>query len=128
MKKTIWLKDFSESIKGHNYINYKGYIIWQLGNGDGKWYSGSGDHRITDSLDCKINYTDGWRSQDLYMLEPTIAKKKRCALSLKNCKTLIDKYLPEKDKELWKTEHNFHIQSYNTFKWKQICKNLWKEG
>ena len=50
MKKTIWLKDFSETMIGNNYINYKGYIIWQCGNGDGKWYSGSGHHYITNNL------------------------------------------------------------------------------
>ena len=124
MKKTIWLKDFSESLDGDNYINYKGYIIWQCGNGDGKWYSGSGHHYITNNLKSDVFYCGSWKTRDFEMMEPTIAKKKRMALSLKNCKTLIDKHLPEKDKELWKTEHNFHIQSYNTFKYKQWYKNL----
>jgi len=124
MKKTIWLKDFSETLDGDNYINYKGYIIWQCGNGDGKWYSGSGHHYITNNLKQDVFYCGNWKTRDFEMMEPTIAKKKRMALSLKNCKTLIDKHLPEKDKELWKTEHNFHIQSYNTFKYKQWYKNL----
>ena len=124
MEKTIWLKDFSESRKGHNYINYKGYIIWQCGNGDGKWYSGSGHHYITNNLKSDITYCGSWKTKDFELMEPSIARKKRNALSFKNCKTLIDKHLPEKDKELWKTEHNFHIQSYNTFKYKQLYKNL----
>tara|TARA_R100001443_G_C3238599_1_gene150199 strand:+ start:103 stop:477 length:375 start_codon:yes stop_codon:yes gene_type:complete len=124
MKKTIWLKDFSESIKGNNYINYKGYIIWQGGNGDGKWHSGSGHYWITNNLQSEIIYCGTYQTSDFEKMESSIWKKKRCALSLKNCKTLIDKHLPEKDKELWKTEYNFHIQSYNTFKYKQWYKNL----
>ena len=92
--KNTWLKDKD----GCNYINYKGYIIWQMGNGDGKWHSGSGHHYITNNLKSNITLAGSPNTKDFELLEPSIAKKKRCALSLKNCKTLIDKYLPNRER------------------------------
>ena len=88
MKQIEWLKSKKT---GHEYILYKGYYIVR-GNYGG-WYD-SGSNLISTNAHKRHCYVDTTKYEKL---EPSVDKRKRQYLSVKNLKTLIDKQLPSRE-------------------------------
>ena len=86
MKQIEWLKSKKT---GKEYILYKGYYIVR-GNYGG-WYDSS--NMISTNAHKSHCYVDTTKYEKL---EPSVDKRKRCYLSVKNLKTLIDKQLPSR--------------------------------
>jgi hypothetical protein len=87
MKQIEWLKSKKT---GKEYILYKGYYIVR-GNYGG-WYDSN--NMISTNAHKYHCYVDTTKYEKL---EPSVDKRKRCYLSVKNLKTLIDKQLPNKE-------------------------------
>ena len=87
MKQIEWLKSKKT---GNEYILYKVYYIVKVG--DGSWYD-SGSNLISTNAHKRHCYVDTTKYEKL---EPSVDKRKRGYLSVKNLKTLIDKQLPSR--------------------------------
>jgi hypothetical protein len=88
MKQIEWLKSKET---GAEYILYKGYHIVKVG--DGNWYETNNNYISTNvhKVNCYVDTTKYEK------LEPSVDKRKRGYLSVKNLKTLIDKQLPSRE-------------------------------